>query len=694
MEMRNMTWSISIRNSMIDMRTMKEYFHVFAICLLAVAGCAKELTVIQEEPMIHEQEETLVEYPTISATFENKDTRTRLELEENGAKVLWSKGDEIMVAYEMSDLDYDYLLLFSTEDDGVSTASFTASACEPPGEVTHCLAIHPSTYRINSSQVSIYVPTKQQAVSGGIEEGLNVAYATASSFEENLVFKNALSMLQFKLSGDVSKLSSIKFIANSTIAGEGLLENLDNDEPTYNMNYHFNPILENPSNSIELQGPFEENTDYLIATIPCTTKGFSMVFIDEDGSFHVRQSSKEMTLKRSRITNIGTVNIPASQDIFVYKYNEQTLGNNPVDIVILPEGFTISERKEYETRAETAMDYIFNVEPYASLKEYINVYVMWTPSTDSGASITDGNGNITTSRNTAFGCRWGSDSYSDMIADEDKIYGYVSAHCPEIVRGELTIDEVPILLIVNDDRYGGRAISTATGRTYCMAPYARGGAALTWPYSSSGMIASSNDPADGLEAREVTDTELQQLGRNSGDWKNIVLHEFGGHSIGRLSDEYWGTSYYTTQTSFYVHTWPVPYGLNVSGYYDDVPWQELLDIKDELCNQDSRYERVGRFQGANNYIFNFWRSEEISCMIDNRPYFSTWQRVLIAKLILERAGEVFNLGSFLESNDPTDPIRDNVASSISAPKENRGPVYMMPPLAPPLLIDNSVSLEQ
>ena len=665
---------------------MKNYLYGFAICLLAVAGCTEELMDEQEEPVL--QEETAVHYSTITASFDNPDTRTYVELEENGAKVLWSKGDRICVAYDFSDLDYTYLLYFTTEDDGVSTASFTAEACDPPGTVSKSLAVYPSSTKMNASQAAIYIPTKQKAIKGGIEDGLNLAYATGTSFEENLVFKNALALLQFRLSGDVSKISSIKFVANSTIAGEGLIEDLDKEEPTYNMASYFPPIRESRSNSIFLEGPFEENADYLIATLPCTTNGFSMIFIDEDGNYSIRQSSKTLSLKRSNITNFGTINVTTSADISVYKYNEQSVGNKPVDIAVLPDGFTISDRREYESRAEAALDYMFSVEPYASLKDYFNVYIMWTPSTDQGASITDGSGNVTTQRNTAFGSKWGKDSYNDMEADDDKVYGYVSTHCPEIVRGELTIDEVPILLIINDERYGGRAHSSASGRTYCQAPYADSGEELGWAYSRTGLIAASNDPADGLETREVSETEIQRLGVTSGDWRNIVLHEFGGHSIGRFADEYWGTSYYTVQTDIYSHQWDVPYALNVSGRYDEVPWQDLLDRQQELIEKiDSRYDRIGRFQGAGTYIFNYWRSEEISCMIDNRPYFSTWQRALITKRIMEMAGENFNLESFLDNDNLNDPIRDNASSSNASGSKN-GTLKIMPPLAPPKLIDS------
>ena len=663
-----------------------KHFIRLAICLIALAGCSKEMTEIDDNPI--NNEDSTIDYPTISASFDNAGTRTSLGLEQNGAKVLWTGGDEITVCYDLVDQDAYRTLIYKTEDDGVATASFTSTGSITPEEVSYCTAFYPSDTRyIKGFGARLYVPSKQKAIKGGIEERLNTSYATASSYDECLNFKNALSLLQFRITGDVvSKITSVRFIATSTIAADCVFNDFDNEDPTYRTNSWINEREEEPSYTIELMGPFEEDADYLMATIPCSTEGFSLIFADEDGNYCVKHSSKTMTLKRSRITNIGTIRVDSFNDDSTVKYLGQTKGSKPVDIVVIPDGFTSSQRAKFESLAVSAMDYIFSVEPYSTLKDYFNVYFMWKASADQGASITYGSGNITTHRNTAFGSKWGENKYTDMTADDDKVYSFVSSHCPEIIRGELTINEVPVLLIINDDRYGGIAHITSSGRTYCQAPYTYNGETLYWGYASA--IAASDDPADGFNTRAVTEEETRRLGSNSGDWRNIVLHEFAGHSIGRFADEYWHSTYPTQQGPTSGHSWPVPYALNVSGYYDNVPWQELLDRREDLILKDNRYERLGRFQGANTYIFNYWRSEEISCMIDNRPYFSTWQRALLTKRILELAGEGFNLDTFLENNNPTDPIRDEASATINSPATvNRGPVHFVPPLAPPVLTE-------
>ena len=138
----------------------------------------------------------------------------------------------------------------------------------------------------------------------------------------------------------------------------------------------------------------------------------------------------------------------------------------------------------------------------------------------------------------------------------------------------------------------------------------------------------------------------------------------------------------------------MPTSLNISATYDNVPWK--ADLLDNLAVMslmwDSRYgERIGIFQGAGTYPLNRWRSEKISCMIDNRPYYSTWQRVLLVKRIMELGGGVFDMEAFLDADDPTDPVRDvasgstiglgGVGSGVSADAPK-----LYPPLPPPVMV--------
>lgn len=380
------------------------------------------------------------------------------------------------------------------------------------------------------------------------------------------------------------------------------------------------------------------------------------------------------------------------QGTSVVRYIRQTRGNKPVDICVIPEGFTLEELDKFKSLASEGIDFLFATEPFKTYKDYFNIYFLSIPSQDSGASITDGNGSITTKKNTAFNVRWGQDSYSDMEADGNLVFNFVSNYCPDIVNGVLAIKDVPILIIVNDTRYGGRSHAVSDGRGYAIVPNAYGGGKTTWDIESAGYVVTQDEPVPEGEdynnyVRRFNSSELAAIGKTTGDWKNILLHEFGGHCFARFSDEYWRTSYLVSQGNINTHSWKVPFGLNVSGYYDNVPWNTLLDIRDNLVAKDSNYGRIGRFQGADNSLFNKWRSETISCMIDNRAYFSTWQRILIVKKIMEKAGMDFSLDGFFEKDYTLDPVRDNYSSFII----DRNPESSIPclPILPPPILSNA-----
>jgi hypothetical protein len=309
-------------------------------------------------------------------------------------------------------------------------------------------------------------------------------------------------------------------------------------------------------------------------------------------------------------------------------------------------------------RAKSGIDYLFNTEPFKSYKEYFTVYLFRAVSNESGASISDGSGNIVTAKDTRFGAYWGEDSYDDMRADTAKIRGFLRENCPEILAGELRDRDVPALLLVNDERYGGRCISNVNGWGYCLVPFQKNGLPISWGFPNDQAV----NPRDDSEgSRKTTAAERDAFGRHTGDWRNTLLHEFGGHAFARFTDEFWsGISY--AYNPIASHTWAVPYALNVASDYNAVQWQEpLLDRKDALVSQDAHYERIGIFRGGDRYMFNRWRSEMVSSMVDYRAYFSAWQRILIVQRIMDKVGGTFSLDDFFAADKTNDPMRDETS---------------------------------
>ena len=668
---------------------MKKYLFLAALAVAAMASCTKEF----EQAAPRQEYQTLV----IRAGFETEDTRTSLEMNDSQtrAEVVWNSGDAIRVLAARGGNSYSYAN-FTTSDDGVSEGEFSCHSWNPVSNTKYA-AVYPADkmkgYSYSSTEgytFGLVVPPVQTAVKGGVERGLIRSYAKiGDSMAPDIKFKHALALLRFRLGGSAAgAVKKVKFVANSEIAGDCMIHLLDNGDITYETNRWYTPLEYGQSNCVTLEGNFQSGEDYYIATLPCTADGFSMLFFDSSDRIIARYSDKALPLRRAHITDIGTVNLSGSfgaSDPNVIKYMEGNRGSRPVTMAVVAEGFQASEQDQFVTLAKAAVDFMFSTEPFKTYKDYFTVYIMKAVSNESGASITNGSGTVTTPRDTYFGARWGSSSYGDMTSDFEKVWGFVSARCPEIQKDLLTIDEVPVAMIINDTRYGGRCHITSDGRCVAHVPYTYGGGVISWSFPN--IVADNDEDQSG--AHYTTEAEYAELGRCRGDWRNSFIHEFCGHGFGRLADEYWSGTSYSTGTYIEGQDWPLPVHLNISGTYANVPWQnDLLNNQSALIARDARYSRIGRFQGGGKMILNRWRSEKISCMIDNRQYFSAWQRELIVKRLLGLAGESFSLSDFFNLDVTIDPVRDSGGSGAPEPDGwKSGACMECGPLAPPMLVD-------
>ena len=638
---------------------------------LLLASCSDSI----KDFVFPEDEETTYE---VIATWEtNGETRSRIQSGETSNRVLWTKGDEFVMLGWNAKYNSFKAVYFTTQEDGKESATFSTTVTNGLKDYSPCYSLYPSKnaryYYNNGAILSAPVYPTQKAVAGGVEEGVNISTAYSVYWLDNLSFQNVLTYVRFRLSGKaVGNLESITFDAGKTIAGDISIRWVDG-EPVTNFERYWNPITAERSTSITLTGPFVEGQEYYIAMAPVDLEGFNMVFTDKDGKTLFKHSNKQLSMERSVAYDFGTIDIGdkfEDDDYEVIKYMKQTRGSKPVDLCIISEGFTKDEMGLFESLAKSATDYLFQTEPFKTYKDYFNVYFLTAPSYESGASVTDGNGTVIDGKTTYFNARWGETNSSDMQADDSKVYSFVSQQCPEIADGTLTIQDVPILMIINDPRYAGVTRSSEDGRGYSMVPYTRDEngnvKSLMWSYPS--VVPLKDEPISGASVapnfmRPLSDSILKEVGGFSyGDWRNVVLHEFGGHCFARFADEYWSSAKYT-EYEMASHSWMVPFGLNLADDYSNVAWQkDLLDNQATLAGQDPHYERIGKYQGGDSYMFGRWRAERVSGMTDNRRYFSAWQRILIVKRILEKAGQTFSLEAFFAADVTTDPMRDETSS--------------------------------
>ena len=683
---------------------MKTKRILWPLLALVALSCGKEMVVETPEPQPSQPEvrDRWTFYPEEETVLEGKEPHTviagfaatKSHLVDNGSgnyAVHWTKNDQFRVYGFGSGKVIRAIYTASTSGE---RAEFTT--LNDLGASTRFAAVYPESAAIRTTSIDIGggekaqgywtdFPILQTATPGSVAEDANIAFAEPASLDEPLEFKNVVSLLKFRLSGDVvGQVKSITLRGTDYLAG-GYAFISQSGEPAVLPNV--SQEGHDKSKTIILSGPFEAGQDYFIALAPCIQEGLSMIFANGNQTI-TKTTAKTIRFDRSAITDFGTIKLGNSFTETVstdpIKYIEATAGNpKPVTIAVIPEGYTATELADYELQAKSGIEALFNTEPYKTYRDYFNVWILKVASNDSGAKITDGSGNVIVDRDCYFETKWGQDSYSDMRANDNKVFDFVEANCPDIVNGIHTIEEVPVLIIINDTRYGGRAISWENGMSYCMAPTTAGG--LTWLYPEI-----QADPSDvnATTTVETTQEEYAELGKNVGNWRNTLVHEFGGHSFGRLGDEYWYSSSKSAVSAIARHSYPVPFSLNISASSATTPWDDLLQLKTALIAVNPLYERISVFQGGDVSVFNRWRSEKVSCMIDNRFYFSTWQRYLIVNRIRTLAGITgpMDLADFFANDDPTDPLRDVTSSPVRGVSDAIPP-RPVPMLPPPLIVD-------
>lgn len=323
-------------------------------------------------------------------------------------------------------------------------------------------------------------------------------------------------------------------------------------------------------------------------------------------------------------------------------HNADAFIDHPMNLIFMGDGYIEDDYQiggAFISNMREGVNALFSVEPYKTYEKYFNVYAVAAYSIERGMSITG-----VQSRETKFQVTKTSDDRTALDCNTDLVFEYAS-YVPAISQSE-DLDRTPIFLMSNQNIYAGTCIMYVTGRSISIIPVSR-----------------------------LNDATLHT------DYASILLHEGGGHGIGRLADEYITHNGETipeesesdwSVTS--VKVWHLAGALwNISISSDDktlIPWSVLMDKSD--------YPLVTNPQGGLYYEFGVWRSEVNSCMIDNRHYFSAAQRLAIVKRLKSVAGETFVLEDFIEKDEAA---RSTETKSASSPVPEG-----FIPLAPPRMM--------
>lgn len=116
-----------------------------------------------------------------------------------------------------------------------------------------------------------------------------------------------------------------------------------------------------------------------------------------------------------------------------------------VDIVIIPEGYTMQQMDQFKTDCEKFAGYLFNSSPFRENKDKFNIWGVSAPSQDSGTDVPADNVWKKTILNSSF---YTFDIERYLMTYDNKSVRDVAANAP--------YDQIYIL--VNTDKYGGGAI--------------------------------------------------------------------------------------------------------------------------------------------------------------------------------------------------------------------------------------------
>lgn len=249
-----------------------------------------------------------------------------------------------------------------------------------------------------------------------------------------------------------------------------------------------------------------------------------------------------------------------------------------IDLVITGDGFSdrLIADGTFKRAATQAVADIFSVEPYKSLRNRFNIYLVNAVSKNEDYFI---------DASTAMSVQFvGATSVGGEV---DKALGYAAK-----AVDESRMDDVVVLVLVNSKRSGGMAqlLQAENDGTYA------GGASVAWvPY------------------KEVTVSN--GLSRLAG----TVIHEVGGHAFGKLADEYAVIAYgkISESTIQYLESMQKKgFYLNVSStdVPEKTPWYKFIG--------DNRYadEAIGLYLGGYTYASGIWRPTEQSVMRSHDLY--------------------------------------------------------------------------
>lgn len=617
-------------------------WNVYLGAVLALMACSCGRTMM--EPSVVCTENDLSEYRVI---VRSGFTRTKLTTVDNDGDgyAEWQNGDNIYVSLNRDD-QYSFVLTYSS-----ASRSFQIS---PMGY--HSQAI--STDRLTA----LYTSSPDLEYSGGSLSGRvngDVIYTDEGRCEVD----NEAGTITFTIHFKERPVSLIKI---EEAGGECWIRNM---KSAYTYLTSLGNLTWNTSSSVPsyVYKPMEDAVYcYGIAPpggeIELEYKVGRKCFTRRVPSLSGLKAGEMVTIKGPDSSEASAWNGDDSYPTgHVHTYAQASVGK-PFTLAILGDGFTADDLKKsdctFYRKAEAAMDYMFNLEPYKTYKHLFNVYFIAAESEERGADISS----LGQERSTFFNTGWISGSSYSSITNSG-IPEFVRKYCPDVVSGTTALNNVRVMMLINESTYGAVCYTSTTGLNYCFVSLS-GSRSLAWNNYDQSICRQSR-----------------------GDYRNLVIHEYGGHCIGRLGDNY------STAARDYANN---PAKLTTQHLLRDFAWNvsdrpspnEPWNAFTEGLKADGGYDLddiskhgLGVYQCGS---YQVYRPSFVSCMVDNRAFYDSWSRYKIAENIHKMCGLSYNMSRFMIEVPKIvqDPIWTITRTSMSSdtPLE-------CPPPAEPVFLD-------
>ncbi len=160
-------------------------------------------------------------------------------------------------------------------------------------------------------------------------------------------------------------------------------------------------------------------------------------------------------------------------------------------------------------------------------------------------------------------------------------------------------------------------------------------------------------------------------------YKNVVVHETGGHGFAKLGDEYaYNQTTVPANRMEYVREVKATYG-----------WYANLDFSRDIARTswsafagNPKYPMVGTFEGGYSYMYGIWRPEANSVMIGGVLYFNAPSRWAQVRRMNELEGTPYTFAQFLADDVvPTVPPETPFPTRLSGQTfRHAPPIVVMP----------------